>query len=608
MSARLRQRYLLGNLLAYHRREEKPVWWSFFDRCDNVDRLVEFDRDAIGGLTLCEDVEPRRVKLSTVYTYAFPDQSYKISEGDSVVNPRSAKVAGTILALDGEANRLQLKTKASLERAREIHELIPSIPPLAKEQRRALMRIARSFDAATLADSHPATFDLLANADPRLSSALSGVEGLQPEDVSAQSVSAVVSALDRSYCFIQGPPGSGKSTIGSRVICDLLAAGKRVAVTSTSHKAIHHLLGKVEKCMAERGARFRGLYKHSSNKPASQYRSLLPESFIESVDSNDPFAANDYQLAGGTGWLFAREELDGKFDYLFVDEAGQVSLADALAKSLCAKNVVLLGDPSQLAQVTQGRHPLHAGDSILEHLLGDDQTVKPHRGIFLECSYRMQPSICAFVSDAMYEGRLQPAQATRVHRVTTGRREYAGLYFVGVEHAGNSSQSLEEANQIVGEIALLLSEGSVVDSAPAEECGRPRAFTPADVIVVTPYNAQRKLITAKLRDAGIDVEPGRGVQVGTVDKFQGQEAAVVFYSMATSSGDDVPRNVEFLFEPNRFNVAISRARAVSVLVCSPRLLDIRCRTPQQMALANLLCSFEERAGRLSYTANATVVP
>jgi uncharacterized protein len=171
---------------------------------------------------------------------------------------------------------------------------------------------------------------------------------------------------------------------------------------------------------------------------------------------------------------------------------------------------------------------------------------------------------------------------------------------------GNGSSSLEEAGEIVRQISLLLADGTLFDSAPPSQRGTAHKVTERDVIVVTPYNAQRRLILANLANAGIDVNARTGVRVGTVDKFQGQEAAVVFYSMATSSGDDIPRNVEFLFERNRFNVAISRARAASVLICSPRLLDIRCRTPEQMALANLLCAFEARAQNL-YTANVAVV-
>jgi uncharacterized protein len=567
MSEGRRAQYLLGSLLAYHVREEKPQWWAYFDRCENVDDLLEFDREAIAGLALRENAPAEELKRSKIYTYSFPDQHHKMGPGNAK-DPRTRK-GYTIVSIDDERNALRLKTTAPSEEARGIRELIPAGPPETKPQRIALERIAKSFLAGELAERFPATNDLLLSRAPRLARHL--VAGrIQPADVNAQSIGAVVASLDDSYLFIQGPPGSGKSTYGSSVICDLLAAGKRVAVTSTSHAAIHNLLHKVEACMHGRGLGFRGLYKHSSSNEGSEFRSKLPMGMIESIDANEAFAGDGYDLAGGTAWLLAREDLERRFDYLFIDEAGQVSLADALAVSLGARNVVLLGDPSQLAQVSQGRHPLGAGESALEHLLGTHQTVPQDRGIFLNVTYRMQSEICAFISDAMYEGRLHPSPDAGAHHVNVGTQRLAGLYFVPVEHAHNNSSSVEEAREVVARISRLY--------------GYER-----DIIVVTPYNAQRRLISSKLAEAGLEV------RVGTVDKFQGQEAAVVFYSMATSSGEDMPRDLEFLFERNRFNVAISRARALSVLVCSPRLLDISCRTPEEMALANLLCAFKERA-------------
>jgi uncharacterized protein len=581
-----RERYLLANLIAYHRREEKPAWWEYYDRCENVDELLEFDKTAIAGLRLREDIAPYKVKQSSVYTYGFPDQLHKMAAGDEVDNPRTRKRAGVIVSINDDDNLLELKTTASLETARAIHELIPPGPPSTRVQRKALARLGKAYLDGTLQSEYPAAADLLANRDPLVHAR--GVT-LQPTIVTAASVSEVVQPLANSYLFIQGPPGSGKSTIGSRVICDLLERCKRVAVTSTSHKAIHNLLHKVEACIAARGKAFRGRYKYTNGD--SEYKSELAAPLIESVDKNEDLDRDDYQLAGGTSWLFARADLAHKFDYLFIDEAGQVSLADALAVAQCAHNVVLLGDPSQLAQVSKGRQPPHAGDSVLQHLLGDEQTVPPYRGIFLDVSYRMQPQICAFISDAMYDNRLEPAEATRLHGVTLGSAQLAGLYYEPIEHSGDGASSPEEANEIVRRIALLHEKGMVVDSQPPESAGVPRPLTDRDIVVVTPYNAQRRLILEKLRHAGLDV------RVGTVDKFQGQEAAVVFYSMATSSGEDVPRNVEFLFERNRFNVAISRARAASVLVCSPRLLDLPCRTPEQMALVNLLCAFAETAQR-----------
>ncbi len=584
-----RLRYLLANLLAYHRREEKPAWWAYFDRRENADRLQEFDRESIGGLRLREDVAPEQVKRSFIYTYAFPDQHHKLGEDDTPHDPLGEpyKLAGTIVELDEDRCELRLKRTGSIDRARLVTALIPKGPLSTGVQREALEAIAQAFVAGTLRDQSPATFDLLAARDPRVAGkSPNGI--IQPERADAGAVSAIVQGLDRSYLFIQGPPGSGKTTKGASVICDLLVRGKRVGITSTGHKAIHHLLHKVEGEMAARGARFGGLYKHSDGNAGSEFRSRLPIACVASTNDNKEFDGLAYDLAAGTSWLFAREELRGAFDYLFIDEAGQVSLADALAVSASAANVALLGDPAQLAQVSQGVHPPHAGDSVLQHLLGDEETVPKYRGVFLDRSYRLQPEICAYVSAAMYEGRLLPDPQTKLHAVTVDSERRAGLEYLPVEHSGNASSSPEEADRIVREI-VRLRQGSVSDSGPADAQGTSRQLVDGDIIVVTPYNAQRRLIARRLKDAGLAVE------VGTVDKFQGREAAVVFYSMATSSGEDAPRDVGFLFEQNRFNVAISRARALSILVCSPRLLDVACRTPEQMALANLLCAFVEEA-------------
>jgi superfamily I DNA and/or RNA helicase len=238
----------------------------------------------------------------------------------------------------------------------------------------------------------------------------------------------------------------------------------------------------------------------------------------------------------------------------------------------------------QLAQVSQGSHPVGTDLSILEHLLGEHETVPPNAGVFLDISYRMHPAICTFISDTVYEARLHSAPSTVANRVDAPTLPANGLCFIPVEHVGNTRASVEEAQRIVACVQSLLgSPVSVGNRAP-------RAMTPEDILVVSPYNAQRTLLRQTLTEAGLEA-----VRVGTVDKFQGQEAPVVLYSMATSSGDDLPRDMEFLFERNRFNVALSRAQVLSVLVCSPRLLDVRCSTPEQMRLVNLLCAFAEKA-------------
>ena len=572
-----RAQYVMAHLLSYHRREEKPVWWAYYKRCDNLDELQDLDHEALGGLELDESVEPERIKRSFIYSYRFPDQRHKMGAGDAH-DPRTRGSVGAIVSIDDERNIVRIKRTGDVAKARELDALIPAPPPRTGVIVDALTRVASLFNDGTLRAEHPATDDLLGARVPRTTLA---TQKLQPDAIDAQSISRVIAALDRSYAFVQGPPGSGKSTYGSEVIADLLQAGKRVGVLSTGHKAIHHLLHKVESVMEKRGKHFRGLYKHSDEN--STFISRLATPFVESTKDNDAFAAADYQLAGGTAWLFSRLELVGTFDYLFIDEAGQVPLANAIAVAPCAKNVVLLGDPSQLAQVSQGRHALHVDDSILQHLLGENHTVPEDRGIFLNRSYRMHPEICAFISDAMYDGRLEPGDNTVQHRVESAGLSGSGLRYIAVDHDGNGGSSSEEADRIVREIEMLL-EGTVVDRH-----GVLRPLRPSDIIIVTPYNAQRRQIRNALTRAGLDVP------VGTVDKFQGQEASVVFYSMATSSGEDGPRDLDFLFEQNRFNVAISRAQAMSVLVCAPSLLDVSCRTVEQMRLVNLLCAYVEQA-------------
>src|SRR5207244_75260 len=285
---------------------------------------------------------------------------------------------------------------------------------------------------------------------------------------------------------------------------------------------------------------------------------------IDNVFRNEECA--NANLLGGTAWLFSDRDLDGRLDYLFVDEAGQVSLADALAMSTCARNVVLVGDPQQLGQVLQGSHPHGTDQSVLQFLLAGEPTVPSDRGLFLERTFRLHPDVCGYISEEFYEGRLRPDPLTSARTTPLG----TGLRWITVEHNGCRQESAAEADAVCAEIERLTAAG----------------IAPGEIKVVAPYNAQVELLRSKLP---------AGVEIGTVDKFQGQEAKVVFYSMTSSSGEDVPRGLDFLLSRNRFNVAISRAQCLAYLVSSPRLLEVDCTTIAHMRLANALCRFVERA-------------
>jgi superfamily I DNA and/or RNA helicase len=314
--------------------------------------------------------------------------------------------------------------------------------------------------------------------------------------------------------------------------------------------------------------------KKCGKDPGTKFES--PRDLVENTDDNGAMLDPELQLLAGTSFLFSREELDQHVDTLFIDEGGQFALADAMAVGTATRNLVLLGDPNQLPQVSQGAHPPGANASVLSHLLGENETVPPEMGIFLEHTWRMRPEVNAYISETFYEGRMEPSKVCWERSVADG----AGLRFVEVDHDGNRTQSSEEAQFVRDEIERLL-------GTPYRDEDGERTLEPKDVIVVAPYNAHVRCLRQHILDERI--------RIGTVDKFQGQQAAVVLFSMASSSGEDVPRGLDFLFSRNRLNVAVSRAKCLSYVVASPRLLEVRCRTIEQMRLVNALCRFVEFA-------------
>ena len=351
-----------------------------------------------------------------------------------------------------------------------------------------------------------------------------------------------------------------------------MKAGRRVGVTSLSHKAIGNLLSAIEREARRQGFSFRGRKKSSGGEEDTRFEGQ----FIDSADHWSELLDDELQLVAGTSWLFVYPEFEGFLDTLIVDEAGQVALADVVAVGHAARNLVLLGDPNQLPQVSQGAMPEEAKQSVLQHLLADERTVPPDRGIFLAETWRLRPELTAFTSDAYYAGRLECAGVCERRSVAAGD----GLVFRPVPHAGNGQLSWEEADEVARAIAEL------VGTEYTDEDGRTRALTEADVLVVTPYNAQVRTLRRRVPAA---------TRVGTVDKFQGQEAPVVIVSLASSSGEEAPRGLAFVFNRNRINVATSRAQCRVELVCSPRLLEADCKTVSDMRLVNALCRFVELA-------------
>jgi predicted RecB family nuclease len=535
---------LAGQLLDYHDRERKPVWWAFFDRLKMTPEELVEDAESIGRLQATGESEP--VAKSIVYGFTFPAQEHKLGSGRDVRDPATGKNAGEIVDLDREARTLRLKRGPILEEVPLPQALIPGRRYDTDDQEDALERIGRALLDGS--GRYPAVVSILERTS----------FDRDVQTTNLEEMAALLLSLERRHLVIQGPPGSGKTWTAGRLIARLLRADKTIGVASTSHKAIHKLLEEVE--AVELGLAFRGLKKASGGNPESEYEG----SQVENVHKNED--CSDAELLAGTAWLFSDPDFDQRLDYLFIDEAGQVSLADACAMATCARNVVLVGDPQQLGQVLQGSHPDGTEASVLEHLLGGDATIPPDRGLFLERTFRLHPDICDYISEEFYEGRLRPDPVTSTRTTPIG----TGLRFLRVEHEGCRQESPAEAEAVRAEIERLMEAG----------------VEPSEIKVVVAFNAQVQRLQGVLPSA---------VEIGTVDKFQGQEARIAFYSMASSSGEDIPRGLDFLLSRNRFNVAVSRAQCLAYLVCSPRLLEVDCKTIPHMRLANALCRFVELA-------------
>ncbi len=309
-----------------------------------------------------------------------------------------------------------------------------------------------------------------------------------------------------------------------------------------------------------------------------------PEGLLEVTDNAAARVALDNgKVVGGTAWLWARDDLVKSLDYLIVDEAGQLSLAHTLAAARSAYNLILLGDPQQLEQPQRAAHPEGADVAALVHVLDGRKTIPDDRGLFLGVTRRLHPAICAFTSELFYEERLRALEGLE-RQALVGDTRFAGsgLFYVPVAHKGNAASAPEEVDAIGQIVEELLADGV----AWINHEGIERILGEDDVLVVAPYNAQVSALVEQLPV---------GVRVGTVDRFQGQEAPVVIYSATSSSAGGAPRGLAFLCDPHRLNVATSRARCACILVAAPRLLEPDCRTPEEMRRANGFCRFRELA-------------
>lgn len=562
-------KFILAHMLDWYRREKKSFWWEFFRIKELAeDELLE-ERKALSYLQFTGEREP--VNRSFVDTYSIPYQECDLREGQSLEDQNDNKI-GTIHEIDVENCILKIKkgpTKIDLPHPISVMSL-ESISSKAKEE--AIIRLAEwvvEHGMESELVTYRAARHLMLNTTPTLSE-----DRVAYEDA-LESTFDFTFKLDHSYLPVQGPPGAGKSYTGSHLIVRLIQEGKKIGISALSHKVITNLLSKVWEVAEKQRLPINMIQKVGQDfEDDVPWQTSAGEPAIQASFGNADVIA-------GTSFMWSKELYAESVDYLFVDEAGQLSLIDTLAVSHCCSNLVLLGDPQQLKQPQKGVHPDGTEVSALEHVLQDHKTISDEQGIFLSETWRMHSLVNAFVSELFYENRLKSKEQLDQQQILGSNYTTAGLQLEEVNHSGNSNSSLEEAEKVV-EIVTQLTTGNVTF---INENGDETTLRTSDIKIITPYNAQVQAIKQRLPE----------LEVGTVDKFQGQEAPVIIYSVASSSLNEAPRGMEFLFSPNRFNVAVSRARTLFILVASPAIFEADCKSPHQIKLANPFCRFKELA-------------
>lgn len=574
--------------LEFHRRESKPVFWRLFDRLG----LTEIDLiDDLDCLAACERSEAEPFKPSSrarnlAYEYQFnPNQEFKLANTTSFYvlgeeNDKGERLKVTLLPEFTNLGEGIITVQAKAEPP-SIITLVPDEYVRPDPIPQSIEAVVKEYDAGSL--SQCAIVDFLKRDFPR-------IKGLQPGQPIASShnpkerltqIVQAIASLDNSYLPIQGPPGAGKTYTGKHVIAELLRQGKRGGISSNSHKAINNLLvGTARYCMDQGIEAFFGCTKDTDDEIQALGISVLQNKDIASY-------TRQACVIGTTAWGFSRDDLQGQFDYLFVDEAGQVSVANLIAMSRATSNIILMGDQMQLGQPAQGTHPGESGLSTLDYLLHHTPTISEDRGVFLETTYRMHSAVNRFISEAIYEGKLHshPDNDKQVIKVPASYagaiNKEAGVIFIPVEHEGNTQASDEEVEAI---------QHAVQDILGREFCdkgGKTRPIGWDDILFVAPYNFQ----VNKIREA-----LGPNAKVGSVDKFQGQEAPVVFFSMCASDANDSPRGMDFLFDKNRINVAISRAQSLAIIIGNSSLAESTANSTDQQNKINTFCQLVSYGG------------
>jgi predicted RecB family nuclease len=576
--------HLLGDLLTYWRRERSAYTTPKFAQAASDFGSLYGDRDFIANLDFegFDETTSKGGKVSKYANFSWPEQDV-----DATSFKRQSSVLYTGVGVEhgyGYLSELDVHARQCKMLWHEYHEEAGGLPRVVtlddyvrpEPKPGVLFHLAEQILSPAPNDPPiSVSLALLRRDTPRFVDGFGPSDGRFNDDLA--STLKWVGHLDNSYVALQGPPGTGKTYSGAHIIYELICAGQRVGITAMSHAAIDNLLHATYEVFKEHN----NLDALHAIRQTHKSQGLKLDG-VRYNPKREDFESTSYNLVAGSTWLWSRQGLGAyPVDVLVVDEAGQLALADCVAAANAARNLILLGDPLQLAQVSQAEHPDGSGASVLEHVLGGHATISDEQGVFISETRRMHPDVCSFISNQIYEGRLTSHASCAQQTTQFG----TGLRWLRAEHVGRSTESSEES-KIVGAQIL-----SMLGTEWTNQKGESAPLVASDFMVVAPYNDQVNLLRREF-----DRTPGlAGVKAGTVDKFQGREAPVVFFTMTTSSSEDMPRGPEFLFSRNRLNVAVSRARCLAYLVCTEELLNSRARTIEEMRLIGTLSSFVEYA-------------
>lgn len=575
---------VLADVLDFHRREDKPMWWRMFDRAAATPEELRDDSGCIEGVRT--EGRPSKEKLSLVQAYRFDaDQECKLSAGDrsQVMFTHDLATRFNLPALDADAGVLKLKLseKSLKEKCGGAFPAQGSLQQFEFVDPKAMQLALCDVGKRHLAGNLHRPVEALIRRHPPADVLPRGAE------TTVDTAVRVIGAMKDGCLVVQGPPGTGKTYTAAKVIASLTKAGKRVGITSNGHKAVLNLMRECGKVMKEAGQNLVGL-KVAGDKDDQALKDFPQLAYVPVAEG--ALAAYRGGVVGGTAWLFSRPEWEGALDYLFIDEAGQVSLANAIAVARSASSIILLGDQMQLEQPTEGSHPGDTGMSCLQYALKDSARSRPdapvfhavvpqEMGLFLGESRRMHPDVCRFISDSIYEGRLGSHESCAVQKIALDPKRpmiavESGIVFLGNEHDGDIQQSDEEVAAVKAAYEALI--GRIYTNAK----GATKPLVLDDFLFIAPYNAQVRALERVLP---------AGARVASVDKFQGQQAPVCILSMCSSYGEYGSRGLGFILDRNRVNVAISRAQCLAIVVADPRIASATATSIEEMILLNLFC-------------------